>query len=210
MSKKIAVIDYGFGNIESVLKALNFCKAQAETVNKPEALSGYGAAILPGVGSFGPAAEFLKISGFDEAVKNYVKSGKMLYGICLGFQLFFTKGFENGEHEGLDLIKGEVKKFDLKDKSLKIPHMGWNTVKTAENIYARKMFKGIEDGESFYFVHSYYALTQDVSKSSSVCDYGGDFCSSIAFENVWGSQFHPEKSGDKGLAVLTNFIKEAL
>jgi glutamine amidotransferase len=208
MSKKIAVIDYGFGNIKSVLNALNFCNCAAEIINKPEVLSGYAGAVLPGVGSFGSAAEFLKLSGFDEAVKSYVKAGNMLYGICLGFQLFFSKGFENGEHEGLDLIKGEVRKFDLKDKNLKIPHMGWNKINAARNAFAQKMFAGIENGESFYFVHSYYALPADASKYSSVCDYGGDFCSSIAFENVWGSQFHPEKSGDKGLAVLMNFINE--
>jgi glutamine amidotransferase len=226
--KKIAVIDYGFGNIKSVLNALNFCGANAGVINSPDELSKYGGAILPGVGAFGPASDFLKKSGFDAAICNYVKSGKMLYGICLGFQLFFTAGYENGKYGGLNLIEGEVRKFDFSGLShcgdnrcgaekndgapavrskLKIPHMGWNNVKQTHTDGAKKMFDATEDGENFYFVHSYYAMPEDKNKASSFCNYGIDFCSSAAFENVWGSQFHPEKSGDKGLQILKNFIR---
>ncbi|MDR3113692.1 MAG: imidazole glycerol phosphate synthase subunit HisH [Endomicrobium sp.] len=207
MNKKIAVIDYGFGNIKSVLNALNFCGSTADIINLPEELSKYDGAILPGVGAFGPASEFLRNGGFDQAIRSYVKSGKMLYGICLGFQLFFTKGYENGEHNGLNLLEGEVKKFGFEDKTLKVPHMGWNCVRQTQSSDAKKMFNAIEDNENFYFVHSYYAMPSDKNKASSFCNYGIDFCSSIAFENIWGSQFHPEKSGVKGLEILKNFIE---
>lgn len=208
MKSKVAVIDYGFGNIKSVLNALNYCGTEADVINSPEKISNYGGVILPGVGSFGPAADFLKAKGFDEAINCYVKSGNMIFGICLGFQLFFSKGYENGEHKGLNLINGEVKKFTVDDKSLKIPQIGWNSVKISDTQYAKAMFKGIENDEKFYFVHSYYAMPEDKQQASSFCSYGIDFCSSVAYKNIWGSQFHPEKSGQKGLNVLSNFINE--
>ncbi|MCL2799045.1 MAG: imidazole glycerol phosphate synthase subunit HisH [Endomicrobia bacterium] len=208
MSQKIAIIDYGFGNIKSIINALKFCGSEYEVINSPEKISNFGGAILPGVGAFGPASYFLRESGFDISIRNYVNSGKMLFGICLGFQLFFAKSYENGTHEGLGLIEGEVKKFEFPDSSLKVPHMGWNNVRITDTSYAKKMFAGIVSSENFYFVHSYYALPSDKSKASGFCDYGVEFCSSAAFENVWGSQFHPEKSGDKGLKIISNFINE--
>ncbi|MCL2335368.1 MAG: imidazole glycerol phosphate synthase subunit HisH [Endomicrobia bacterium] len=212
MNKKIAVIDYGFGNIKSVVNALKYCGAKPEVIGLPHELSEFNGAVLPGVGSFGPAADFLKISGFDKTLCEYTGSGKMLFGICLGFQLFFTKGYENGEHDGLNLIAGSVKKFsfenDRKSEFLKIPHMGWNSLELSKTLDAQKMFKGIKDGETFYFVHSYYAQPENKEQASSFCNYGVKFCSSVAYKNIWGSQFHPEKSGDKGLIILNNFINE--
>ncbi|MDR2191715.1 MAG: imidazole glycerol phosphate synthase subunit HisH [Endomicrobium sp.] len=211
--KNIAVIDYGFGNIKSVLNALNFCAKslplKADVISLPNELLQYDAAILPGVGAFGPAVNFLKTQGFNEALRSYVKSGKMLYGICLGFQLFFTTGYENGVYEGLNIVEGEVKKFEFDVHTLKIPHIGWNSVNQTHTDGAKQMFNGVEDKENFYFVHSYYAMPKDKTKASSFCNYGIDFCSSVAFENVWGSQFHPEKSGEKGLKILMNFIEAA-
>ncbi|AKL97800.1 imidazole glycerol phosphate synthase subunit HisH [Endomicrobium proavitum] len=206
--KKIAIIDYGFGNIKSVQNALNFCGAEPVVINSPDKISDFNGAILPGVGAFAPAAEFLVKDGFDCAIRQYVASGKMLYGICLGFQLFFTKGYEGGQHKGLGLLNGEVKKFEFKNNNLKIPHMGWNGVKINNTPEAKKMFAEISDGENFYFVHSYYAKPENNIQVSSFCNYGIDFCSSAAFENVWGSQFHPEKSGGKGLQILKNFLGE--
>ena len=208
MQKRIAVIDYGFGNIKSVVNALKYCGTKPEVIARPQELAEFKGAILPGVGSFGPAAKFLKNSGFDAALHEYANSGKMLFGICLGFQLFFTKGYENGEFDGLNLIPGSVKKFDFKNADLKIPHMGWNSLEIAHTAEAGKMFKGIKNGEAFYFVHSYYAMPENKEQASSFCDYGVRFCSSVAYKNIWGSQFHPEKSGDKGLAILNNFIDE--
>ncbi|MDR1194978.1 MAG: imidazole glycerol phosphate synthase subunit HisH [Endomicrobium sp.] len=205
---KIAVIDYGFGNIKSVLNALAYCNAEGNVIDSPGKISEYNGAILPGVGSFGPAADFLKSAGFDKAIAEYAASGKMIFGICLGFQLFFTKGYENGEHSGLNLIEGEVKKFSFEGNELKIPHMGWNKVNITDGVYAKKMFEGINDKEDFYFVHSYYAVLDNNEKASGFCDYGIEFCSCAAYKNVWGSQFHPEKSGEIGLKILSNFINE--
>ncbi|MDR1926118.1 MAG: imidazole glycerol phosphate synthase subunit HisH [Endomicrobium sp.] len=208
MQTKIAVIDYGFGNIKSVVNALHYCNAQGCVIDSPLQIADFNGAILPGVGAFGPATDFLKLKGFDKAIHDYVNSGKMLYGICLGFQLFFTKSYENGEREGLNLVSGEVKKFEFKDKTLKIPHMGWNNIEILDSIFAKKMFNAISDKEFFYFVHSYYAVPTNSQIVSSFCSYEINFCSSIAYKNIWGSQFHPEKSGKKGLKILSNFIDE--
>jgi glutamine amidotransferase len=208
MTKKIAIIDYGFGNIKSVLNALRYCSAEAHVIDSPLKILDFGGAILPGVGAFGPAADFLKSKGFDKAIHNYINSGKMLYGICLGFQLFFTKSYENGEYGGLNLISGEVKKIEFEDKNLKLPHMGWNNIETINSAYSKKMFDTIGDKETFYFVHSYYGMPKDLSQASSFCNYGINFCSSVTYRNIWGSQFHPEKSGEKGLKILSNFINE--
>jgi len=205
---KIAVIDYGFGNIKSVINALRYCETDACVIDSPLKILDFGGAILPGVGAFGPAANFLRSKGFDKTIRDYVNSGKMLYGICLGFQLFFTKGYENGDYEGLDLISGEVRKFEFEGKNLKIPHMGWNNVSIAENMYAKKMFCSIKNKENFYFVHSYYVIPENFLHISSMCEYGLNFCSSVTCGNIWGSQFHPEKSGKEGLKILSNFIKE--
>ncbi|MDR2666450.1 MAG: imidazole glycerol phosphate synthase subunit HisH [Endomicrobium sp.] len=205
---KIAIIDYGFGNIKSVINALHYCNAEACVVDSPLRISNFGGTILPGVGAFWPAADFLRLKGFDKAIRDYVNSGKILYGICLGFQLFFTKGYENGNHEGLNLIPGEVKKFKFKDELLKIPHVGWNNVSIKDSLCAKKMFFSIDDKESFYFVHSYYVIPENSLCVSSTCEYGLKFCSSVTYENLWGSQFHPEKSGEKGLKILSNFVNE--
>lgn len=206
--KKIAVIDYGFGNLKSVLNALNFLGAQGTLVTEAGKISAFDGAILPGVGAFAPAAQFLSDKNFDGAILDYVKSGKMLYGICLGFQLFFTKSYENGRSNGLNIVCGEVKKFESGVEKLKVPHIGWNSVEFAKTDGAKKMFDGIENGADFYFVHSYYGSLQNKEQTSSFCKYGVEFCSSICFDNVWGSQFHPEKSGKFGLKVLGNFIRE--
>jgi glutamine amidotransferase len=205
---RIAVIDYGFGNIKSVINALYYCGVEACVIDSPLKISGFGGVILPGVGAFGPAADFLRTKDFDKAIRDYVDSGKMLYGICLGFQLLFTRGYESGNHEGLDLISGEVKKFEFKDELLKIPHMGWNDVNVEDSLYTKKMFLSINDRESFYFVHSYYVIPENLLCISSTCEYGLKFCSSVAYKNLWGSQFHPEKSGKAGLKILSNFVKE--
>jgi glutamine amidotransferase len=208
MQTKIAVIDYGCGNIKSVINALHYCNAQGCVIDSPSQIADFNGVILPGVGAFGPAIDFLKSKGFDKAICDYASSGKMIYGICLGFQLFFTKGYENGKYEGLNLVSGEVKKFKFKDNILKVPHMGWNNIEILDGISAKKMFNALSDREFFYFIHSYYAIPTDLQIISSFCSYEIKFCSSIAYKNIWGSQFHPEKSGVKGLKILSNFIEE--
>jgi glutamine amidotransferase len=208
--KKIAIIDYGFGNIKSVLNALYHLNVKAAVINDSiSQICNFDGIILPGVGAFKPAMNFLRYKGFDKALYDYVNSGKMLYGICLGFQLLFDISYENGQHNGLGLIHGEVKQFNHKDLHLKVPHMGWNNISIIDNnIYARSMFKNILNNESFYFVHSYYASPYNISQASSLCTFGIQFCSSIAYKNIWGSQFHPEKSSCNGLQILRNFIDE--
>jgi glutamine amidotransferase len=123
---KIAVIDYGMGNLRSVANALKYCGAGAYITDSPDKISEYDAAVLPGVGAFGPASGFLQTELFDYAIREYVKSGKMIFGVCLGFQLLFSKGFEDGEYQGLGLIEGEVRKIELPEKKYKITHMVWN------------------------------------------------------------------------------------
>ncbi|MDR0915134.1 MAG: imidazole glycerol phosphate synthase subunit HisH [Endomicrobium sp.] len=208
--KKIAIIDYGFGNIKSVLNALHYLNVQAFVINNcTSEILNFDGLILPGVGAFKPAIDFLHDQGFDKAILDYVNCGKMLYGICLGFQLLFDISYENGKHQGLGLIHGEVRQFIQKDNFLKVPHMGWNNISIInQNLYTRSMFNNILNEESFYFVHSYYAVPYNVSQVSSVCTFGIQFCSSISYKNIWGSQFHPEKSGEKGLQILRNFIDE--
>jgi glutamine amidotransferase len=150
---------------------------------------------------------FLHTRKFDLALDEYIKNGKMVYGICLGFQLLFDISYENGEHKGLGFIHGKVTKFNHKSIHLKVPHMGWNNI-YINNTNSNSMFRNIIDKERFYFVHSYYAIPLNSYQSSSHCIFGVKFCSSITYKNIWGSQFHPEKSGDKGLQILRNFINE--
>jgi glutamine amidotransferase len=204
--KKVAIIDYGFGNIKSVINAINFCGHESVIISEPEQLQNYGGAILPGVGAFGPAIDFLRCKGFDEVIIKYCESGKMLYGTCLGFQLLFSKSYENAEFNGLNLIDGKVSRFVFDDKSLKIPHMGWNNVEITQNPNAKKMFAGISNNENFYFVHSYFVALEKPEIAAAWTNYGIEFCSAIASENIWGSQFHPEKSGMAGLKLMSNFI----
>ncbi|MDR2772947.1 MAG: imidazole glycerol phosphate synthase subunit HisH [Elusimicrobiota bacterium] len=204
--KKIAIIDYGFGNIKSVTNALLFCGADPVVISSPKELSNYGGAVLPGVGAFAPAIQFLKNLNFDKALLDYLSAGKMLYGSCLGFQLLFTRSFENGENVGLNIIEGDVKHFNFTDGKLKIPHMGWNNVELKNGNNIKKMFDGINDSEQFYFVHSYYVALKNPSQIGAITKYGVSFCSAVAIDNVWGSQFHPEKSGNCGLKLMKNFI----
>ncbi|MDR1928507.1 MAG: imidazole glycerol phosphate synthase subunit HisH [Endomicrobium sp.] len=208
MKIKIAVIDYGMGNIKSVVNALHCCKVETEVIKSPLEIKNFDAIILPGVGAFSPAIKFLKLKRFDVAIRDYANcSDKMIYGICLGFQLFFTKSYENGEHYGLNLISGEVKKIETY-KNLKIPHIGWNNINILDTQNSKKMFDTINTNELFYFVHSYYVQPKNLQQISSICNYGTNFCSSIVYKNIWGTQFHPEKSGAKGLKILVNFVKE--
>ncbi|MDR1952121.1 MAG: imidazole glycerol phosphate synthase subunit HisH [Elusimicrobiota bacterium] len=204
--KKIAIIDYGFGNVKSVINAVAYCGAEPAVINLPKDIVKYSGAILPGVGAFGPAVHFLKKLDFDKAILDYTAAGKMLYGTCLGFQLLFTKSYENGEYDGLNIIEGEVKRFDFDGNDLKIPHMGWNNVCYKDDVNTKKMFGGIKNNEQFYFVHSYYAELKNSRQAAAFTEYGFDFCSAIALDNIWGSQFHPEKSGDCGLRLMKNFI----
>jgi len=199
----IAVVDYGMGNLRSVSKALEHVGAKVKVSDRAQDLKEASGIVLPGVGAFKDAVRNLKGKGLWEAIVKEVERGKPLLGICLGLQLLFEKSYEFGKNEGFGFIKGEVVKFEL-PKEYKIPHMGWNQV------YRRKessLLKGIKEGDFFYFVHSYYVKPKERETTLTETDYGIYFTSSVEKENVFGVQFHPEKSQRVGLKLLENFLR---
>ena len=201
----IAIIDYGAGNIKSVINAFKFLGHECVLLSEPKSLKEHSHIVLPGVGAFGEAMKKLKFNGMDEAIKETVKSGKAFIGICLGMQLLFEKSFEFGEHEGLGLIAGEVIKFNEAkfDKPLKIPHVGWNTLSFKQNSPLRL---GLKELEYLYFVHSYYVVCDDKFALAKTT-YGYEFTSAVQHENLFGFQPHPEKSHEVGLKILENFAR---
>lgn len=208
MKTKIAVIDYGMGNLRSVSKAVELCGADVDIITEADKVQDYNSIILPGVGAFDPAIKIIKNKGFDTAIKDHISKGKKFLGICLGFQLLFSESYEDGLHKGLNIVEGSVEKFVPKEnEKLIIPHMGWNKIFISkDNRSAETMYKNINNGDYVYFVHSYFCKPADKSWTATVTNYSIDFCSSIARGNVWGCQFHPEKSSDTGLKILRNFV----
>lgn len=201
MEKFVAVIDYGLGNLRSVSKAIEAIGKCAKVTNNPQDLENASALVLPGVGAFQQAMQNLSVIDIIPTLKKEIKKGKPFLGICLGLQILFTESDEHGKSDGLDIIEGKVKKFS---PNVKIPHMGWNTVsQSVEN----KLFNGITENNYFYFVHSYFVLPEDQKCVIATTDYGQKFASAINRGNIWGVQFHPEKSHDLGLKVLENFIQ---
>lgn len=197
----IAIIDYGMGNLHSVSKAVERLGYEALITSKEEEIMAADGAILPGVGAFGDAMHFLRETGLVDTVRRYAASGKPLLGICLGMQLLFSSSEEHGQHEGLNLLPGKVVRFR---GSFKIPHMGWNRLefKQAES----PLFEGLEEGHA-YFVHSFHALPERESDLLAVTDYNHPVTAIVGRDNVYGMQFHPEKSGSLGMALLGNFLK---
>ena len=196
----IAVIDYGMGNLRSVQKAFEYIGQDAKITSKTADLSDASHIVLPGVGAFKDAMTALNDSGLVEAIKKEIAKGKPFLGICLGMQMLFDKSYEDGEYEGLGLIKGQVVRFDT---SLKVPHIGWNELQLKKRT---RLFDGVDD-LNFYFVHSYHASGCNQEDVETTCIYDYEFVSSVNKDNVWGAQFHPEKSGDTGLKLLSNFAK---
>ncbi len=197
--KKIGIIDYGMGNLHSVKNALDFIGADSFVSDNIEELSMADGLILPGVGAFPDAMDRLIETGLDSFIKEYVKT-KPLIGICLGMQLLFDKSFEFRECEGLGLIGGEVVK--ITDEGLKVPHMGWNELAI---VNSSPITASLSDGDHVYFVHSYKALVKDRADLVAVTDYGSEVTAIVARGNVFGCQFHPEKSETVGLGILRNF-----
>lgn len=200
----VAIIEYGVGNLFSLKSSLDKIGVDSVVTRDKEIIAAADRIILPGVGAFGDAANKLKESGLFDFLKELALSGKPIMGICLGMQLLFEKSFEYGEHEGLGLIKGEVRPIsDVISKDLKIPHIGWNALKLKKD---SKIFKYIHDGDFVYFVHSFYGAECDES-ISSVSEYGAELTASVEKDNIYGCQFHPEKSGDVGLNILKAFCE---
>ena len=199
----IALIDYDMGNLGSVAKALDFLGAKCEVVEKPAELDGFGACILPGVGSFGDGMEALKSRGFDRKIVDVIKAGKPFFGICLGMQMLFAESEESPGVRGLALFPGKVRKFRL--DGLKVPHIGWNAAALDP---ASPLAEGLAAEEFFYFVHSYYADAATPGCFAK-CVYGHVFAAAIGCGKCFATQFHPEKSQRPGLRMLENFLKIA-
>lgn len=200
----IAIIDYGVGNLFSLKSSFAAIGAEAQVTADINVIDRASHIILPGVGAFSDAAAKLRDSGMAQAVIDRAGAGKPLMGICLGMQLLFDKSYEYGEFEGLGLIEGNIRPIsDVIPESFKIPHIGWNSLEFKKN---SPLFKYIKDGDYVYFVHSYYAADCDDSVSA-VTDYGAPLTASVERGNVFGCQFHPEKSGDVGLNILRAFCE---
>ena len=200
----IAIIDYGVGNLFSLQSSFRAIGQEAEVTADPDRLRQADRVILPGVGAFGDAAEKLKRSGMDEAVRLEASSGKPLMGICLGMQLLFEKSYEYGEHVGLGLLKGSILPMAGRlPEGLKIPQMGWNALKIRK---PSALLKNTREGDCVYFVHSYSATVCEDSLLAEV-EYGIDITACVGRGNVFGCQFHPEKSGSVGLKILEAFCR---
>lgn len=197
----IAIIDYGAGNLQSVKKAFDFIGAESVITNDPKVILSADRILLPGVGSFGDAMDSMRKNGLVETVKECALSGKPFLGICLGLQLLFEESEESPGVKGLGIFKGKIKKFSS-DMGLKIPHIGWNSLEIKQK---NTLFKDIPENSYVYFVHSYYLHAEDENEIATVTNYGIDFHSAVGKNNVFATQFHPEKSGDVGLQILRNF-----
>ncbi len=201
----VAIVDYGVGNLFSLKSSLQAIGAEVTVTADFDTLCNADQIILPGVGAFEDAAKKLRDMGLDTLICGLARKGKPLLGICLGMQLLFDKSYEYGEHEGLGLIKGVVKPIDtVIPKSLKIPHIGWNALSFTNG--KNPLFANINEGDCVYFVHSYYAA-QCEENVIATCEYGAEITAAVANKNVFGCQFHPEKSGEVGLNILKAFTK---
>ena len=203
----IAIIDYGVGNLFSLKSSFAMLGEQAIVTADPNEIDKADRIILPGVGAFGDAADKLNKSGLADVIKYQTDAGKPLLGICLGMQLLFDKSYEYGEHEGLHLISGEIRPIaEVIDNSLKIPHIGWNLLKFPENKPKNPLFKYINEGDFVYFVHSFYAANCEDSVIANA-EYSAPLTAAAANGNVYGTQFHPEKSGEVGMKILKAFCE---
>ena len=199
----ITIIDYQMGNLRSVQKGFEKVGHPAAISSDPAEIAAADKLVLPGVGAFQDAIAHLRERDLVGPIKEHIAADKPLLGICLGLQLLFDKGYEDGEHEGLSVLAGEVVRFDL-PREYKVPHMGWNEaiIRKPSPILA-----GIEEGTHFYFVHSYYVVPQDESIIAIEATYHRPFCAAISRGNLFATQFHPEKSQNEGLKLLKNFAQ---
>ena len=203
MTPRIVIIDYGMGNLRNVQKGFEQIGFETKVTRNKKEIERASAIVLPGVGAFKDCMENLEKFGLIEPLLRSVEEGKPYLGICLGLQILFSESEEFGSQKGLNLIKGKVVKF-RPDPEHKVPHMGWNTLeKERENPF----LQGIESGDFFYFVHSYYVIPEEPQWISTLTNYGIPFVSSIWKERLFATQFHPEKSQEKGLRILENFAR---
>ncbi len=198
----IAIVDYGMSNLRSVQRGLERVGAAARVVTAPSQLAGAQGIVLPGDGAFGQTMENLRHGGWVEPLQKSIASGVPFLGICLGMQLLFETSDEMGEHQGLGLLKGRVSKFTTG----KVPQIGWNQI---QRPHPSRLLEGAPDGSYVYFVHSYYCAPAESSIIAAETEYGIQYASAVEQENIWGVQFHPEKSGEVGLTILRNFANNS-
>lgn len=200
----IVIIDYGAGNLRSVVNAIVKLGYRPKVTNNPDDVLNAAAVILPGVGAAGDTIDSLEKLGMSKVIRQFIYERHPFFAVCVGLQILFSGTEERGWHECLGVIPGIVRRLP---SGLKIPHMGWNQVKQT---IAHPLFDGIPNEANFYFVHSYYANPDDISVVAGTTDYGIPICSVVIKDNLIATQFHPEKSGDHGLKVYSNFLKAAL
>lgn len=199
----IAIIDYGMANLRSVQKAFEQVGTPAQIISRPEEIDQADKIVLPGVGAFQDAVATLREQGLAEPIIRHIDRGKPFLGICLGLQMLFDVGYEDGEHRGLGVLQGQCIRFDVDTRlGLKVPHMGWNQLDICR---PSPLFRDLPAGCGVYFVHGYHVVPADQLVIATTTDYGGPFVSSIRRENVFATQFHPEKSQKVGLQILANF-----
>ena len=199
----IAIVDYGVGNLFSLVSSFAMIGKEAVATSDEEVIKSADKIILPGVGAFEDAIAKLRSSGLDKIIIEQAKRKKPLFGICLGMQMLFERSYEYGVHEGLGLISGEIRPIsEVIDPSLKIPHIGWNALEIKKE--RDGLFKYIKDGDCVYFVHSYYGTDCD-KDTAAVAEYSAKLTAAVAKDNIYGCQFHPEKSGEVGLNILKAF-----
>lgn len=202
----VAIVDYGMANLRSVQKAFELQGHEARIISTPEEIKSADRLVVPGVGAFRDAIRVLKETGLAEAIREHVKSGRPMLGICLGLQLLMEVGYEDGKYEGLKIIEGDCVRFTVDEPplKLKVPHMGWNSLKWT---WAVPLFKGLEQGCYVYFVHSYHVRPKDAGVIACTAEYGNEFVAGIWKDNVMATQFHPEKSQAVGSVMLKNFAE---
>jgi len=203
----IGIVDYGMGNLRSVQKALERAGGEVEVIRAPSQVEQAGKIVLPGVAAFGDAMEALHRAGLVEPLVGAIARGVPYLGLCLGLQLLFDVSYEDGQHAGLGVLAGKVVRFQfdasVTAQRLSVPHMGWNQIRWTQNV---PMFDGLDAGASVYFAHSYHVVPADETVVAATTDYGYPFVSAVWKDNIFATQFHPEKSQAVGLRLLKNFV----